>query len=264
MSVMWLVDGDFFKDRAVLAEHQRLQQAQEEAELLEEELELLEAERLAKLQSQGVPIPTKVLPSEASALAAAHESASLSAEAQRALSKLPLPPPNSEVAAQPRADLEHRQGFGQRDVDPVRAIEKSARPESHRSTEHDEPATVAELMSTKPMTVFPNDSTQVALEKLKSANIHHLPVVNEEQRLVGLVSDRDLLGREGQLSERMNTRVLTASPTTGLEEAAQALAQERFHSLVVIDEEQRPIGMLTSFDLMKFLVKHPATKLWRS
>lgn len=246
MSVMWLVDGDFFQERMALAEYQRMMQ-------LDREETTLQAKATAESKAEALKAPR-----------AATESATLTPEAAKMLAALPVPPPNSEVAAQPQADLEHRMGFGQAQIDPVHAVEQSARLESDGGKESRTATTVAELMSRHPYTVTANDSAEFALETLKAAGCHHLPVVDEEQRLIGLVSDRDLLGREGLLSERMVSRVLTATPTTGLEEAAQAMAQERFHCLVVLDGEQRPLGMLTSFDLMKFLVKHPATKLWQT
>ena len=79
---------------------------------------------------------------------------------------------------------------------------------------------------------------------------------------MGLVSDRDLLGRGGTIAERMSRRVLTAAAETSIQSASQALVKAQFHSLVVIDAETRPQGMVTSFDILNFLVKHPAMNLW--
>lgn len=251
MGVMWLVDGDFLRLRQTEAERQH-----REDEEIEEEGALLRqrhAQQLALDTDRVEPL-----------VAQAGESATLTPQAKQYLAGFPLPPPNSEIAAQPRADLDHRLGYGQRGIDPVNALEASARTQSYRDDEAHSPTTVGQLMSRDPQTVTASESAKDALEKLQKMGCHHLPVVDSQQRLVGLVSDRDLLGRESLLEERMITRVLTASPTTGLEEAAQAMAQERFHSLVVVDQQQRPVGMLTSFDLMKFLVKHPAMKLWHS
>ena len=94
-------------------------------------------------------------------------------------------------------------------------------------------------------------------------NAPHVLVVDDDQRLVGMVSDRDLLGRPGVLSDFMTPRVLTASPDTSLQRASEALAKQRFHSLVVVNDKRRPVGLLTSCDLLNFLVGHPAMRLWR-
>lgn len=176
---------------------------------------------------------------------------------------LPIPPPNSEVVAQPRAPLEHRAGTGVPNWEPIGAVEKSVGVHERLDTLDSSTATVKDLMSRQVLAV--NSSTRVseALKLFGKTEFQHLPVVNDEQALIGLVSDRDLLGREGELGQFMASKVLTASPETSLEQAAHALAKQRFHSLVVIDEKRRPVGMLTSSDLLNFLVSHPAMRLWR-
>lgn len=176
---------------------------------------------------------------------------------------IPVPPPNSEVAAQPRALLEHRTGTEVQNWEPVTAIEKSAEVHERLDTLDSSTATVKDLMSRQVVAVSSNTRVSEALQLFQDADIQHLPVVNEEQALIGLVSDRDLMGREGEVGEFMASKVLTASPDTSLEQAAQALAKQRFHSLVVVDEKRTPVGMLTSSDMLNFLVSHPAMRLWR-
>jgi CBS domain-containing protein len=177
---------------------------------------------------------------------------------------LPIPPPNSEVAAQPRADLEHRiEGEFQVD-DPILAIQKSGNLHNAPTDLNQYHKNIVDIMTRDVTTVGPDSLSEEALNILDESNFHHLPVVDAEGRLIGLVSDRDLLGREGTLDQRMISRVLTASPDTGLQEAAKALVEQRFHCLVVVDEERRPQGMITGFDLLRYLVKHPAMQLWQS
>jgi CBS domain-containing protein len=176
---------------------------------------------------------------------------------------IPIPPPNSEVAAQPRAPLEHRAGTETRNWEPINAIEKSGEVHERLDSLDSSTATVKDLMSRQVVAVSSSTRVSEALELFGNTDFQHLPVVDEEQALIGLVSDRDLLGREGELREFMASKVLTASPDTSLEQAAQALAKQRFHSLVVVDERRRPLGMLTSSDMLNFLVSHPAMRLWR-
>jgi CBS domain-containing protein len=177
--------------------------------------------------------------------------------------EMPLPPPNSEVAAQPRALLENRASELPQEWEAVTAIERSTPMHQKLDTLDSSKATVKDLMSHTVLTATSSTAVSEALELMDETGFHHLPVVDQEQRLIGMVSDRDLLGREGELKDYMAARVLTASPDTALEQAAAALAKERFHSLVVLDGERRPMGMLTSSDLLGFLVSHPAMRLWR-
>jgi CBS domain-containing protein len=263
MGILWLVDGVLYRDPA----WQHSQAATEEA--LSGEASKTEQRNVQHAKNLDNTDPSAHRSSD-TAETTLHEpkplpkeSTMLSAEGQNALIALPLPPPNSEVAAQPRAYLEHRIGTEALGVGPVSAIARAAGMQNEREDFEYSPSTVGHVMSRDVVTVTPSTSALEALEKLKDTGFHHLPVVGDEERLVGLVSDRDLLGRASNLGERMITEVLTASPNTGLQEAAQALVSKKFHSLVVIDDEQRPIGIVTSFDLLNFLVEHPAMKLWQ-
>jgi acetoin utilization protein AcuB len=123
--------------------------------------------------------------------------------------------------------------------------------------------TVGAIMTESPLTAEIGDTCDAALEALEEEEFHHLPVTSDDGVLVGLVSDRDLLRDiEAKVGEVMTSRVLVGDPETDLQVAAQALIEERFHSLVVIDESQRPVGILTSYDVLSFLVRHPAYELW--
>ena len=245
MSIRWLENGVFLKE------------AWEQSPYLTEEfLEKQEQARMLLTKAQETTEP-QVAP----------QPVAQKAETSKPVHDpydLPLPPPNSEVAAQPRADLEHRiRGAFLKD-DPLRAIEKSVSLHNQARDLNDYPSNISSLISRDVVTISPEATTKEAVEKLKASNFHHLPVVNADGKLVGLVSDRDLLGRDGVLADRMEQKVLTATPDTQIQEATQALVERKFHSLVVVDHEQRPQGMITSFDLLRYLVEHPAMRLWQS
>lgn len=174
-----------------------------------------------------------------------------------------LPPPNSEVAAQPKAPLENRASQLSQEWEVVEPIERVTSSQEKLAALDSSRATVGDLMSRVVLTATPATGISEALELMLESGFHHLPVVDDDQRLVGMVSDRDLLGRPGVLSDFMTPRVLTASPDTSLQRASEALAKQRFHSLVVVNDKRRPVGLLTSCDLLNFLVGHPAMRLWR-
>lgn len=252
MGILWMVDGVFCRDPA-LGRH-----------LEERAVARANQQQWVAEQAGNEPEVPAVLPHEEPVQTVSPAgTAPIELSGGEYARGIPIPPPNSEVAAQPRAPLEHRAGTEVRHWEPVNAIEKSADVHERLDTLDTSTATVKDLMSRQVLAV--NSSTRVseALELFGEMEFQHLPVVNEEQALIGLVSDRDLMGREGELGEFMASRVLTASPDTSLEQAAQALAKQRFHSLVVIDENRRPVGMLTSSDMLNFLVSHPAMRLWR-
>lgn len=144
--------------------------------------------------------------------------------------------------------------------------ETSEDPPGHSLLEHSPPAEtvlVGHVMTASPLTAVAEDTCEAALEALEEEDFHHLPVTDAAGMLVGVVSDRDLLEQPALRVEQVMTRsVLTARPETELQEASKALIEERFHCLVVVDQNACPIGILTSYDILKFLVRHPAFPLW--
>lgn len=122
---------------------------------------------------------------------------------------------------------------------------------------------ISAVMTTNLLTAENGDSCEEALEALEEEDFHHLPVTDDRGVLVGVVSDRDLLRNlDKTVGQVMTTRVLTAIPETELQQAALAMTEQRIHSLVVIDEDHVPRGILTSYDILTYLVKHPRYELW--
>lgn len=171
-----------------------------------------------------------------------------------------LLPGNSEVvavAAQRPGGLIPEE---QREVNPAVAVASQIPAQDHTALRRDLGlVSVQKLMSTPVDTV----QASASLEQVEFRG-HHLPVVGEKGELVGMLSDRDLLSCQGsRVEEAMSPRVLTATLDTELRDACEAMVSRRFHSLVVIDSERRPAGILTSYDVLTYLAEHPATSLWR-
>ena len=108
---------------------------------------------------------------------------------------------------------------------------------------------------------------------LVEEGFHHVPVVNEEGSLLGLLSSTDLLslsfgsyGVEGEtmdtvidtqfkLSEVMATELETLGPEEPLSRADELLATGSFHSLPIVDGEGKLLGIITSSDLIECLLR---------
>jgi CBS domain-containing protein len=100
--------------------------------------------------------------------------------------------------------------------------------------------------------------------------IRHLPVLDARERLVGIVTDRDLrqvvldvaIGRVGAdaegagdlgLRDVMTWGVVTVKPATELREAAHVMREQRLGALPVVDEAGHVVGILTERDLIDAL-----------
>ena len=128
--------------------------------------------------------------------------------------------------------------------------------------------TVSEIMRPEFVSLELSDKLDFAQQIMQLGRFRHLPVLLQG-RLVGIVSSRDLLAaslskvlqlaRERQLSflgmveveEVMTRDVQTVPPETTLEEAARLLLRHKIGCLVVVKEEQVPIGLVTETDLLR-------------
>jgi acetoin utilization protein AcuB len=122
---------------------------------------------------------------------------------------------------------------------------------------------VNEIAQTDLITVTPEASLATILHLLNRKGVRHLLVVQDE-RLVGIISDRDVKcvlalssGIEGldhyRTAEQIMTRdPITIVPTTPIEKAARLMLSARISALPVV-EDTRLIGIVTETDLLRIL-----------
>lgn len=115
-----------------------------------------------------------------------------------------------------------------------------------------------------PVTINRNATVSDALGLMKEYHIGGIPVVDDEGKLVGIVTNRDLrferdLNR--QISEVMTSEnLVTTSQTTNLEEAADILQRHKIEKLPVVDSNNHLIGLVTYKDITKAKDKPYACK----
>lgn len=132
---------------------------------------------------------------------------------------------------------------------------------------------VVDVMTRDVTTVFEENNLQDVLAILGPYHFRHLPVV-DGKRVVGIVSQRDLLkvtsqgmdktlaaqARETRLLDQtfvrdvMNTNVLTTRAETSLADAARSMLDNKVGALVVVDEREELLGIVTETDLLRCLV----------
>ena len=130
---------------------------------------------------------------------------------------------------------------------------------------------VQDVMQTKLFTVTPTTTLPEALRLTAQRSVRHLPVLDGE-RLVGIVSDRDLkramassatsleahelnyLLDRLQVREFMTGVVITIGPTFPVEDAARLMVLEKIGALPVTDGE-RLVGLVTETDVLRLFVR---------
>lgn len=120
--------------------------------------------------------------------------------------------------------------------------------------------TVGHLMSTDLFTVRPDDLVEMVGRVMEWRDVRHVPVEDEEGRLVGIVSHRSLLrmladglngGRElVAVRQIMNPDPVSVAPTTPVSEAVELMRRRRIGSLPVV-EDGRLVGIVTVYDFLE-------------
>lgn len=115
-----------------------------------------------------------------------------------------------------------------------------------------------DLMSPRVVTIESSETASAAWSRMRQHRIRHL-VVTDNGDLAGVISERDLGGAGGEATRRgrtvadlMNSRVVTASPTTTLREAANLMRGRLIGSLPVV-EDGRLVGIVTATDVLDAL-----------
>ncbi|MBD2460701.1 CBS domain-containing protein [Oscillatoria sp. FACHB-1407] len=149
--------------------------------------------------------------------------------------------------------------------------------------------TVADVMTRDPIVVQPETSLKDAIQILAEKRISGLPVVDTSGKLVGVISETDLMWQEtgvtppayimlldsviylenpnkyerdlhkalGQtVGEVMTKEPITVKPDKPLREAAQLMHERSIHRLPVLDASGNVIGIVTRGDIVRFMAAH--------
>jgi len=116
-------------------------------------------------------------------------------------------------------------------------------------------------MTHDPITIERGQPINIARRLMETHHIRHLPVVHAG-KLVGIVSQRDLLRVDHlvdldtsrvPIGEAMTKPVYSVRRDASLREVADQLASRHCGSVVVVDDEQRVVGLLTAGDGLRAL-----------
>jgi len=129
---------------------------------------------------------------------------------------------------------------------------------------------IKDFMSTNIVTINVNSPFSLVPEKLQHFRIRHLPIVDEHNKLVGLMTERDLYkiisprkldtgewyyDKEALnkviLKHVMNINLSTLTPENSLGEALVTMAESKYGSIPIIDENGILKGIITRQDILE-------------
>jgi len=154
----------------------------------------------------------------------------------------------------------------------LRLVDEEAVPHERPDMEDRQPCQrsdrVADLMTPKPMVATPDAPVAEVFGMMNERRIRHVPIVDDEGELQGLVSRWYLLGHSNRgghagnaawgdatVGELMSETVDTVSADCCAAEAARHMLRTKRSSLPVVDAKRRVIGILTEADFLRLAVR---------
>ena len=132
---------------------------------------------------------------------------------------------------------------------------------------------ISKSMATKVITTRPQETLLEARKLLKTHNIRHLPVLDDDQRLVGIITDRDIRSalpaaffrddfeapedadyRALTVGDNMTRNPVSISPKDTIEDALLQIQKMRVGAFPVVDEDGRLEGIISVRDLLRAFI----------
>ncbi len=122
---------------------------------------------------------------------------------------------------------------------------------------------ISTIMKTKLITVKPEDSLDVVRAIFLSRNIHHLPVVDNDYQLVGIITSHDTYRlnlkfedyHKLTVGEVMVRKIAKLSPEEKIGVAAELFLLNKFHATPIVDATNKLVGLVTDFDILRYSFK---------
>lgn len=131
------------------------------------------------------------------------------------------------------------------------------------------PGIVSEIMMGSPVTLKPEDTLDLANDVISLGRIRHIPVV-ENNKLIGVISERDLIGaavnrifrlkqksksallKSVLIKDIMKRRVVTVEPDTAITDAAHLMAEKKIGCVPVV-RDGALVGLVTTTDVLRYV-----------
>lgn len=127
-----------------------------------------------------------------------------------------------------------------------------------------------------PVTVLHQGSAVAeAWRVLQRRGIHQAPVLDDTQRLIGMVSERDLLtvididgdrvleNLKRRVSDVMASPVVAAVPVTDIRRIAAAMLEGGLSAVPIVNESEHIVGIVSRTDVLRAVITDPPLSLWR-
>ncbi|MYL50386.1 CBS domain-containing protein [Halobacillus litoralis] len=136
---------------------------------------------------------------------------------------------------------------------------------------------VEEIMKEKVITLSPEETIEKALKLLHEHHIRHIPIINEENEVIGIVSDRDVRDASPSIFDKetdheelknpirsiMTSPVTTVHPLDFVEEVASIFYEQEI-ACVPVTRDEKLVGIITEKDMLYTLIQLTGTHVQSS
>jgi CBS domain-containing protein len=147
----------------------------------------------------------------------------------------------------------------------------------HARTRLSQKVPVSAVMTRNPISIGPDADLHAAARLLGENRVSGLPVVDDERRVVGIISEADVLSMTGiqrahtfkdvirhvlgepvprrrqgtRVGDFMTSPAITITPDADIRDAARTLDEKRVKRLPVVDDDRRLVGIISRADIVK-------------
>ena len=117
---------------------------------------------------------------------------------------------------------------------------------------------INQIMTKDVITIHPEDTVEEAVKKMVERDVECLPVISNEQILVGLITFRDVVTKflyhsaakkDMTVSEIMSENISTCSPDCTLLDVAKIMKNKNMRRIPIVNSDGKLIGLLTNSGL---------------
>jgi CBS-domain-containing membrane protein len=110
-----------------------------------------------------------------------------------------------------------------------------------------------DIMTPDVITISPEATVQDCARLLAEYHISGAPVLDADRHMVGIVTQADIIGKEGDtVATIMTSRVVSVRETTPVDETAQILTSNRFKRVPVLRDD-RVVGIVSRADIVRMI-----------
>lgn len=129
---------------------------------------------------------------------------------------------------------------------------------------------LAEIMSDQITTLSADSTVNDAWQIFQRHGFHHIPIVDENNHVLAMLSDRDILQGPGvqkninldNIMHFASKRVFCFSPDTDIRQATRILYEYDLGALPIISDDHKILGIVSRTDIMKVVSHYGPLELW--